>query len=86
MPSVLKGAQSFLLGIWFRRGYCYASVMEVSEPQYEEWDYQGAGRQEHDQGGNRVVAEGIDSVLPNGNASSIREREGGFLWLHECHG
>merc|ERR1719502_2500844 len=32
------GAQSFLLGIWFRRGYCYAGVMEVSESQYEEWE------------------------------------------------
>merc|ERR550537_881139 len=32
------GAQSFLLGIWFRRGYCYAGVMEVSEAQYEEWE------------------------------------------------
>merc|ERR1719440_948559 len=31
------GAQSFLLGIWFRRGYCYAGVMEVSESQYQEW-------------------------------------------------
>merc|ERR1719329_1584615 len=31
-------AQSFLLGSWFRRGYCYAGVMEVSESQYEEWE------------------------------------------------
>merc|ERR1719329_718768 len=32
------GAQSFLLGIWFRRGYCYAGSMEVSHDQYEEWE------------------------------------------------
>jgi len=32
------GAQSFLLGIWFRRGYCYAGVMTVDEPQYESWE------------------------------------------------
>lgn len=31
------GAQSFLLGIWFRRGYCYAGSMEVSHDQYTEW-------------------------------------------------
>merc|ERR1719453_2852798 len=31
------GAQSFLLGIWFRRGYCYAGVMEVTSEQYTEW-------------------------------------------------
>jgi len=36
-----SGAQSFLLGIWFRRGYCYSGVMEVNEGQYEEWE---AGR------------------------------------------
>jgi len=32
------GAQTFLLGIWFRRGYCYAGVMEVDHDQYEEWE------------------------------------------------
>jgi len=32
------GAQSFLLGIWFRRGYCYAGVMTVDTPQYEAWE------------------------------------------------
>ena len=32
------GAQSFLLGIWFRRGYCYAGVMEVNHDQYTEWE------------------------------------------------
>jgi len=32
------GAQSFLLGIWFRRGYCYSGVMEVDHDQYEEWE------------------------------------------------
>jgi len=31
------GAQSFLLGIWFRRGYCYAGVMTVEVAQYDEW-------------------------------------------------
>merc|ERR1740138_1280712 len=31
------GAQSFLLGIWFRRGYCYAGTMEVNHDQYTEW-------------------------------------------------
>lgn len=34
------GAQSFLLGTWFRRGYCYAGVMTVDTAQYESW--QGA--------------------------------------------
>ena len=28
------GAQSFLLAIWCRRGYSYAGVMEVSEPDW----------------------------------------------------
>ena len=32
------GAQSFLLGIWFRRGYCYAGVMTVDTSQYEAWE------------------------------------------------
>jgi len=32
------GAQSFLLGIWFRRGYCYAGRMEVGATQYQEWE------------------------------------------------
>merc|ERR1719152_403759 len=32
------GAQSFLVGIWFRRGYCYAGVMQVDHDQYEEWE------------------------------------------------
>ena len=31
------GAQSFLLGIWFRRGYCYAGEMGVDTAQYNEW-------------------------------------------------
>jgi len=31
------GAQSFLLGIWFRRGYCYAGQMEVDSAQYTTW-------------------------------------------------
>jgi len=31
------GAQSFLLGIWFRRGYCYAGQMNVDSAQYETW-------------------------------------------------
>jgi len=31
------GAQTFLLGIWFRRGYCYAGVMTVDTEQYESW-------------------------------------------------
>jgi len=31
------GAQSFLLGIWFRRGYCYAGEMTVDTTQYEAW-------------------------------------------------
>jgi len=33
-----SGAQSFLLGIWFRRGYCYAGVMTVDTAQYEAWE------------------------------------------------
>jgi len=32
------GAQTFLLGIWFRRGYCYAGVMTVDSAQYESWE------------------------------------------------
>merc|ERR1712238_516755 len=32
------GAQSFLLGIWFRRGYCYAGVRAVDQTQYESWE------------------------------------------------
>jgi hypothetical protein len=32
------GAESFLLGIWFRRGYCYAGVMTVDHGQYDEWE------------------------------------------------
>jgi len=31
------GAESFLLGTWFRRGYCYAGVMTVDVAQYDEW-------------------------------------------------
>jgi len=31
------GAQSFLLGIWFRRGYCYAGQMNVDSAQYTAW-------------------------------------------------
>jgi hypothetical protein len=31
------GAQSFLLGIWFRRGYCYAGEMQVDSAQYDSW-------------------------------------------------
>jgi hypothetical protein len=32
------GAQTFLLGIWFRRGYCYAGTFEVTADQYNEWE------------------------------------------------
>lgn len=31
------GAQSFILGIWFRRGYCYTGTVQVDQPQYESW-------------------------------------------------
>merc|ERR1719502_2190688 len=31
------GAESFLLGTWFRRGYCYAGVMTVDAAQYDSW-------------------------------------------------
>jgi len=31
------GVQSFLLGTWFRSGYCYAGTMQVDNTQYEEW-------------------------------------------------
>jgi len=31
------GAQSFLLGTWFRRGYCYTGEMTVDTAQYESW-------------------------------------------------
>jgi len=30
-------AQSFLLGSWFRRGYCYAGTMQVDSAQYTAW-------------------------------------------------
>jgi hypothetical protein len=32
------GATSFLLGTWFRRGYCYAGTMSVDSAQYQEWE------------------------------------------------
>lgn len=32
------GAQAFLLGAWFRRGYCYTSPMTVDEAQFNEWE------------------------------------------------
>merc|ERR1719329_209788 len=32
------GSTAFLLGTWFRRGYCYASQMNIVEQQYEEWE------------------------------------------------
>jgi len=32
------GAQAFLLGAWFRRGYCYSSPMAVDQAQFEAWD------------------------------------------------
>jgi len=32
------GAQAFLLGVWFRRGYCYSSPMAVDEAQFNSWD------------------------------------------------
>jgi len=32
------GAQAFLLGAWFRRGYCYSSPMTVDEEQFTAWD------------------------------------------------
>merc|ERR1712176_916121 len=32
------GAHSFLLGISFRRGYCYAGTLEFDEAQYESWE------------------------------------------------
>merc|ERR1719329_1709274 len=31
------GAQSFILGIWFRRGYCYTGTQQVNASQYEAW-------------------------------------------------
>jgi hypothetical protein len=37
--ALAQGAnvQSFILGIWFRRGYCYAGTVEVDRAQYESW-------------------------------------------------
>jgi len=32
------GAQAFLLGTWFRRGYCYSSPMVVDETQFSAWE------------------------------------------------
>jgi uncharacterized protein YegL len=31
-------AQAFLLGTWFRKGYCYSSPMSVDESQYNAWE------------------------------------------------
>jgi len=32
------GAQSFLLGVWFRRGYCYTSPTPVDAAQFTAWE------------------------------------------------
>lgn len=32
------GAEAFLLGTWFRKGYCYASSMTVNAGQYSAWE------------------------------------------------
>jgi len=32
------GAQAFLLGAWFRRGYCYASSLAVDQAQFTAWE------------------------------------------------
>jgi len=32
------GASAFLLGAWFRRGYCYESTMHVDEATFTEWE------------------------------------------------
>jgi len=32
-----SGAQSFILGIWFRRGYCYGGTIQVDSTQFESW-------------------------------------------------
>lgn len=32
------GESAFLLGAWFRRGYCYASTMHVDQDTYAEWE------------------------------------------------
>jgi len=32
------GAQAFLLGAWFRRGYCYTSPMAVDRDQFDTWE------------------------------------------------
>jgi hypothetical protein len=32
------GAQAFLLGTWFRRGYCYSSSLTVDTAAYEAWE------------------------------------------------
>jgi hypothetical protein len=32
------GAHSFLLGTWFRRGYCYLGTIDVDESQYQTWE------------------------------------------------
>jgi hypothetical protein len=31
------GAQSFILGIWFRLGYCYTGTVQVDQAQYDSW-------------------------------------------------
>jgi len=32
------GADAFLLGVWYRQGYCYASQMTVDEAQFTAWE------------------------------------------------
>jgi len=31
------GVKAFLLGKWFRRGYCYIDTMQVEQAQFDEW-------------------------------------------------
>ena len=33
-----SGSEAFLLGTWFRRGYCYSSPLEVDTAMYEAWE------------------------------------------------
>lgn len=46
-----SGSQAFLLGTWFRRGYCYASSLTVDAMLYEEWEEERVNPECHTENG-----------------------------------
>jgi len=46
-----SGAEAFLLGTWFRRGYCYASPLAVDAMLYEEWEEERVAPECHTEDG-----------------------------------